>query len=366
MSLSIGIVGLPNVGKSTLFNALTKKSVDASNYPFCTIDPSVGIVSVPDARLYALAEFSKTQKIVPAVVEFVDIAGLVKGAADGEGLGNKFLSHIREVTAIAHVVRIFEDSDIIHVAGSVDPSFDVDIIEGELIATDLQVVVKRLGSVERDAKRGDKPALAEQAALLRIKSALELGLLASSVELTDEEKPSIMGLQLLTSKPILFVLNKKHGGVNLDEIPGDPRYEALLATIERYGGGTVKVYGAAESDLRDFDEADKVSFRKELGVESDGINDLITAGYDLLNLHSYFTTGEVETRAWTIKKGATAPEAGAAIHTDFLKKFIRAEVIGYKELLECGSFAAAREKGLLRTEGREYVVKDGEVMEFKV
>lgn len=366
MSLSIGIVGLPNVGKSTLFNALTNNSADVANYPFCTIDPSVGVVEVPDDRLQFLAEMSHTQKIIPAIVEFVDIAGLVKGASEGEGLGNQFLSHIREVDAIAHVVRIFEDPNIVHVAGSIDPVFDAEVIEGELIAADLQTVTKRLTNVERDAKRGDKLAVREKMILENIKAALEVGDSARTVIIAEEDIPLYKSLHLLTAKPMLYVLNKKaQAGANLDEM-NDPRYQSLVDYIQSSGDLFVKVYGAAELDLRDLDSGDKEMFRSELGVADDGVNSLIKKGYELLGLESYLTTGEKETRAWTIKAGSTAPVAAAAIHTDFKDKFIRAEVVAFEDLKKAGSIAKAREMGLLRTEGKEYVVKDGDVIEFKI
>jgi GTP-binding protein YchF len=371
MKLAIGIVGLPNVGKSTLFNALTKKSVPAENYPFCTIDPSVGVVAVPDERLYKLADFSKTNRTIPAIVEFVDIAGLVKGASEGEGLGNKFLSHIREVNAIVEVVRIFEDQNVIHVDGKINPVNDIQVINLELILADMQTVTKRLGNVEKDAKRGDKPAIAEKAVLEKVIKVLEAEELAHSTDLTDEEKLAIQSLALLTMKPIMYILNKKAGGVNLDEMKDasgtpDARYKALIEYLKARNAKWVVVDAKVEHELMDLVGEEKEMFRAELGAKDDGINDLIKGGYDLLNLQTYFTTGVEETRAWTIEKGWNAPMAGTAIHTDFKEKFIRAEVIAWNELLDAGSFGAAREKGLVRTEGKEYIVKDGDVMEFRV
>jgi ribosome-binding ATPase YchF (GTP1/OBG family) len=333
MQISIGIVGLPNVGKSTLFNVLTKKSVPAENYPFCTIDPSVGIVPVPDDRLYKLAEFSKTQKIVPAVVEFVDIAGLVKGASTGEGLGNQFLTNIREVDAIIEMVRAFKDDDVIHVAGKVEPLSDIEVINLELILADMQVVAKRLQSVERDVKAMKKEAIKEKGILEKINKFLEEGKLAQKADLAADEKEMIKGLNLLTMKPILYVLNVSEANENVSS---------------------------------EFESKIPGPFIKIDPIFGTGLDNLIKAGYDLLGLETYFTTGEVETRAWTIAKGSTAPVAGQAIHTDFKEKFIRAEVIEWDKLLAAGSFAAAREKGLLRVEGKEYIVKDGDVIEFRV
>jgi ribosome-binding ATPase len=365
MKLSIGIVGLPNVGKSTLFNALTKKSVAAENYPFCTIDPSVGVVPVPDERLYALAEFSKTQKTIPAVIEFVDIAGLVKGASDGEGLGNQFLQHIREVDAIAEVVRIFEDTNIIHVEGNVHPVRDIEVINLELVLADMQTVTKRLSNIERDVKAQKKEAIREKELIQQLVSGFEKGDLAQEILVSEEDRVAIRHLHLLTMKPIMYVLNKKAGGTNLDEL-NDDRYKALIQYLTNHKMPYVIVDAGVEHELKDLEGEEKEIFRKELGAHTDGIDDLIKKGYELLSLQTYFTTGEKETRAWTIGKGWTAPMAGTAIHNDFLEKFIRAEVILWSDLLSAGSFASAREKGLLRTEGKEYVVKDGDVMEFKV
>lgn len=363
MNLSIGIVGLPNVGKSTLFNALTKKNVLVANYPFATIDPSVGVVPVPDERREKLAAFSKSAKDVPAIVEFVDIAGLVKGASQGEGLGNQFLSHIREVSAIAHVVRIFDNSTITHVEAEVDPVRDIETVMFELMLADLDTVEKRLTSLEREVRSGDKAAIAEKAVAEKLYKALEAGEPASSVALSIDELRIARLLQLLTLKPMLFVLNKEGGGHNLDEVR-DGRWEKLMEYFEKRTAKYVITDANIENDLKDLATEDKEQFRREYGLFDDGVNSLIRAGYELLGLISFFTTGEDETRAWTIKRGDTAPEAGAAIHTDFKEKFIRAEVIEWNKLLEAGSYAAAREKGYLRTEGKEYIVGDGDVIEF--
>jgi len=363
MSLSIGIVGLPNVGKSTLFNALTKKSVPAENYPFCTIDPSVGVVAVPDERLYKLAAFSQTKKIVPAAVEFVDIAGLVKGASEGEGLGNQFLSNIREVDAILQMVRFFDDSDITHVHGDVDPVRDIEVINLELILADREQTMKRREKLVGDIRAQKKEAVAEDAVLAKVEHALSEGKLAINAGLSVEEAKLIKSLSLLTIKPILYSFNGKSGGHNLSEV-NDGRADSAYQLVESLGSRWVEVDARTEHELNDVAEEDKGMFRQELGVQVDGLEALIRGAYETLGLITFFTTGPKESRAWTIERGDTAPLAGAAIHNDFKDKFIRAEVIAWDKLLANGSWAAAREKGDIKTEGKEYVVKDGDVMVF--
>ena len=372
--LSIGIVGLPNVGKSTLFNGLTRKSVLVANYPFATIDPSVGVVAVPDERLGRLTAFSKSAKTVPAAVEFVDIAGLVKGASAGEGLGNQFLTNIRETDAIAEVVRIFEDDNIIHVDGRIDPVKDIEVINFELILADLQTVTKRLQNLGREVKSGKKEAVMESKLCEKLKATLEAGKLASSLvgeggkdagKIEDLEKPFLQHLCLLTAKPFMYVLNKKAGGKNLDEIK-DARWEKLMEFMKTNHASWVIVDAGIEHELKDLEDKDKKEMREGLGAKDDGVDDLIRKGYELLDHITYFTTGEDETRAWTIHRGWTAPEAGTAIHGDFKEKFVRAEVIEWDKLLAAGSYGAARERGLVRTEGKEYIVKDGDVIEFKI
>lgn len=364
MSLSIGVVGLPNVGKSTLFNALTKNSVPAENYPFCTIDPSVGIVPVPDERLYKLSDFSKTQKTIPAVVEFTDIAGLVKGASKGEGLGNKFLANIRETDAILEVVRIFEDSNITHVHGEINPLSDIEVINLELIMADLETVNKRIGTIEKDAKRGDKNAVKELDVLIKVKEVLELGKMANQLEMDEDESKLIKGLHLMSIKPILYALNKKTGGKNLDDM-NDERYIKLIDYFQEHNFTYVKVDASSELDMNEMSEEERVEMKRDLGVDG-GLDSLIQKSYEMLKLITYFTTGEKETRAWTTHLGATAPEAGASIHTDFREKFIRATLIPWDKLIEAGSHANAREKGWIKTVGKEHIVLDGDVMEFLV
>lgn len=349
MSLQIGIVGLPNVGKSTLFKALTKIQVDASNYPFCTIDPNVGVVPVPDERLDKLAAMAHSKKIVPAAIEFVDIAGLVAGAHKGEGLGNKFLANIREVDAIVQVVREFTDNNVVHVHGKVDPKSDVEVINLELIMADIQQIDNALEKLRKKAKGQDKTAVAEVEILEKIKAALTAGKLANTVVLDPEkEEPLITHHCLLTRKPILYV-------VNVDE--------DAVATAPAIAGA-ITISAKIEAELSELPEAEAKDMMEALGMQETGLAKLITASYELLNLQSFLTTGEDETRAWTIKKGTAAPQAAGVIHTDFAEKFIRAEVVSWDKLLEAGSWSAAKEKGWLRMEGKNYIMQDGDVVEI--
>jgi GTP-binding protein YchF len=350
MSLQVGIVGLPNVGKSTLFKAITKKTVDINNYPFCTIEPNVGIVEVPDERLKKLAKMSRSQKIVPTVIEFVDIAGLVEGASKGEGLGNKFLANIREVDAIVQVVRVFKNDNITHVHNSVEPLRDIEVIETELILADLTTVEKTIQRLEKLTKSNDRDAVAQLELVNKIQETLNNNELARSVEIDFDKKFNqqiITEMSLLTMKPILYIYNVSDLEQTLDKELENRSY--------------VKLDIKTEEDLLELSSEEA----EELELKS-GLNNLIQEAYDLLNLQTFFTTGEVETRAWTIKKGSTAPEAGAAIHTDFKEKFIRADIINWSKLLELGSWAKARETGDLQTVGKDYVMVDGDVVEFKV
>ncbi|HXI53903.1 MAG TPA: redox-regulated ATPase YchF [Candidatus Saccharimonadales bacterium] len=363
--LKAGIVGLPNVGKSTLFNAVTRtRKAEAANYPFCTIDPNVGIVTVPDARLEVLAPIAKTPTIIPAAIEFVDIAGLVKGAATGEGLGNKFLSHIREVDAIVQVVRCFEDADIHHVAGSIDPVRDIDTINTELVLADLEAVKKKRASIGKDAKRGDKEAVAQEAVLAKLEPHLDSGKPALTLSLTPEERQLALGFYLLTDKPTILAANVKEA--DLATADTNP-YVAKVSEYARthINCETVVISAQIESDLIDLSQEEAKEFLVSLGVQESGVGALIRATYHLLGLRTYFTAGEKEVRAWTIHVGDTAPKAAGVIHSDFERGFIKAETVAYEDLVRCGSVAAAREKGLYRMEGKEYVVQDGDVLLFK-
>lgn len=361
MSLKIGIVGLPNVGKSTLFNALTRsKSAQSANYPFCTIDPNVGIVEVPDERLDALAKAVNPEQIIPTVIEFVDIAGLVKGASEGEGLGNKFLSHIRECHAIAQVVRVFEDNDIIHVHGEIHPQKDREIIEAELIFADLQTLEKRLHKAQAEAKSNDKKKVVYADLLKKIETSLHQGILVSQMDLSEEEMLEVRDLHFLTSKPLLYIANLHENEV------GNINMEDLRKKLNITGDiSLVPISARVEEELGGFSEEESKEFLESLGLKETGLNSLIKESYKLLNLITYFTAGPKEVRAWTVRKGSKAPQAAGVIHTDFEKGFIKAEVISWGDFVECGNEAQAKEKGLMRLEGREYIVQDGDVMHFK-
>ena len=363
--LRAGIVGLPNVGKSTLFNAVTRtRKAEAANYPFCTIDPNVGIVTVPDKRLAELQRIAKTNVVIPAAIEFVDIAGLVKGASQGEGLGNKFLTHIREVDAIVQVVRCFEDEDVHHVSGRVDPVRDIEVINTELILADLDSVKKRRERLAKDAKRGDKAAIAEDALLAKIEPVLDSGKPALTVAFEPDEKGLAQQLFLLTAKPTIFACNVKES--DLATADTNPYVVQVREYVKTHLECEAVVISAQiESDLVDLEPDEAEAFLRELGVPESGIGSLIRATYHLLGLRTYFTAGEKEVRAWTIHAGDTAPQAAGVIHSDFERGFIKAETVAYDDLVRCGSVAAAREKGLYRMEGKEYVVSDGDVMLFK-
>ncbi|PJK14586.1 redox-regulated ATPase YchF [Lysobacteraceae bacterium NML07-0707] len=360
MAIQCGIVGLPNVGKSTLFNALTRAGIAAANFPFCTIEPNVGVVPVPDPRLDALAEIVKPERTIPTAVEFVDIAGLVAGAAKGEGLGNKFLANIREVDAIAHVVRCFEHPDVIHVSNKVDPLADIETIDTELALADLESVEKALQRAERNAKSGDKDAKRRVEVLNRVREGLDAGRPVRALGLDEDEQAVIRDLFLLTIKPVMYVAN-----VLEDGFENNPHLDAVRRHAEAEGSQVVPVSAAIEEELSQLDDADRDTFLADLGLEEPGLNRVIRAAYTLLGLQTYFTAGVKEVRAWTVKKGATAPQAAAVIHTDFEKGFIRAETIAFDDFIQYKGEAGAKEAGRLRLEGKEYRVQEGDVLHFR-
>jgi len=360
MGIKCGIVGLPNVGKSTLFNALTRAQIAAENYPFCTIDPNVGVVPVPDERLQALAEIVKPERILPATVEFVDIAGLVAGASKGEGLGNQFLSHIRETDAIAHVVRCFEDDDVVHVAGRVKPLDDIEVINTELALADLDTVERALQRAEKASKAGDKDAIRLRELLKKLRDHLNAGKPARSLIKDAEERKLLQELHLITLKPLMYVANVSENGFE-----NNPHLDAVRELAAQEGAEVVPVCAAIEAEIAQLDEADRGEFLKELGLTEPGLNRVIRAGYKLLGLQTYFTAGVKEVRAWTVRVGATAPQAAGVIHTDFEKGFIRAEVIAYEDFIAYKGEQGAKEAGKLRLEGKEYVVQEGDVMHFR-
>lgn len=363
MALKAGIVGLPNVGKSTLFNAITQAGAESANYPFCTIDPNVGIVEVPDERLDKLTELVVPKKTVPTAFEFVDIAGLVRGASKGEGLGNKFLAHIREVDAIVHVVRCFEDENITHVDGKIDPISDIQTINLELILADLDSVEKRIERSRKNIKGGNKQIAQEVEVLERIKESLYNDMPARSIELSEDERLLVRDLHLLTMKPVLYAANVSEDGVT--EADSNPYVLKVKEFAEAENAVVVPISAKVEADISELEDEDKAMFLEELGLAESGLNRLIKAAYQLLGLYTYFTAGVQEVRAWTIRKGTKAPGAAGVIHTDFERGFIRAEVVGYEDLVNAGSMNGAKERGQLRLEGKEYLVKDGDVMHFR-
>ncbi|MBO0441812.1 redox-regulated ATPase YchF [Candidatus Enterococcus ikei] len=363
MALTAGIVGLPNVGKSTLFNAITKAGAEAANYPFATIDPNVGMVEVPDERLLRLTELVKPKKTVPTTFEFTDIAGIVKGASKGEGLGNQFLSHIRQVDAICHVVRCFDDDNITHVEGRVDPLADIDTINLELVLADLDSITKRYARVAKIAKTKDKDAVAELAVLDKLKPVLEEGLSARTIEFTEDEQKIVKSLFLLTAKPILYVANVSEDEVS--DSDNNPYVQKVRDFAANEQAEVIVVCARAEEEIAELDDEDKAEFLEALGIEESGLDQLIRAAYDLLGLATYFTAGEQEVRAWTFRKGIKAPQAAGIIHTDFERGFIRAETVSFDDLNMYGNMQAAKEAGKVRLEGKEYIVQDGDVMLFR-